>query len=527
MGRCLIENATRYILTSGAEMRRRIKLTTRRELAEAISHRYQAADRNSKRLILDEFIKVTGYHRKHAIRVLTAHGDALRERPAARRIYREAVKEALIVLWEASDRICGKRLKALLPSLVEAMERHKHLQLEDGVRALVLAMSAATIDRQLRAVREKAFGGRKQSVAGMSRVRKMVPVRTFADWGEVRPGYLEVDMVVHCEARAEGSFVHTLVLTDVESGWTECVALPLREQALIVEAVTGLRRRLPFPLLGLDTDNDSAFMNDTLWDYCQKQGIVFTRSRAYHKNDQAWVEQKNGAIVRKLIGYGRLEGLNATAALRRLYEASRLYINFFQPSFKLKSKWREGARVHKQYYPPETPCRRLLMRDDVSSEMKQALKRQMDSLDPVLLLKHIREAQDTVMALSQNRTPEMTTPEMSTFVNSLSTAWKAGEVRPTHRQEPKPGRWWRARADPFAEVWPVLLGWLEEKPDLEAKQMLKRLQASGYGNFPDGQLRTLQRRVRVWRTQIVQQLVYGTERLNAKATETNDERAEQ
>jgi hypothetical protein len=167
------------------------------------------------------------------------------------------------------------------------------------------------------------------------------------------------------------------------------------------------------------------------------------------------------------------------------------------------------------------------MRDDVSSEMKQALKRQMDSLDPVLLLKHIREAQDTVMALSQNRTPETTTPEMSTFVNSLSTAWKAGEVRPTHRQEPKPGRWWRARADPFAEVWPVLLGWLEERPDLEAKQMLKRLQASGYGNFPDGQLRTLQRRVRVWRTQIVQQLVYGTERLNAKATETNDERAEQ
>jgi hypothetical protein len=163
----------------------------------------------------------------------------------------------------------------------------------------------------------------------MSRVRKMVPVRTFADWGEVGAGYLEMDMVVHCGARAEGSFVHTLVLTDVASGWTECVALPVREQALIVEAATGLRRRLPFPLLGLDTDNDSAFMNDTLWDYCQEQGIVFTCSRAYHKNDQAWVEQKNGAIVRKLIGYGRLEGLSAMAALRRLYEDSRLYINFF------------------------------------------------------------------------------------------------------------------------------------------------------------------------------------------------------
>jgi len=128
-------------------------------------------------------------------------------------------------------------------------------------------------------------------------------------------------------------------------------------------------------------------MNDTLWEYCQKYGIVFTRSRAYRKNDQAWVEQKNGAIVRKLIGYGRLEGLSETAALRRLYESSRLYINFFQPSFKLKSKTREGARVHKKYELPETPCGRLLLRDDVSSEIKEALKRQMESLDPVLLLK--------------------------------------------------------------------------------------------------------------------------------------------
>jgi hypothetical protein len=140
----------------------------------------------------------------------------------------------------------------------------------------------------------------------------------------------------------------------------------------------------------------------------------------------------------------------------------------------------------------------------------------MESLDPVFLLKHIREAQEAVMALSQNRTPETAAPEVSAFVSSLATAWKAGEVRPTHRQEPKPGRWWRSRPDPFAEVWPVLLGWLEERPDLEAKQMLKRLQATGYGNFPDGQLRTLQRRVRVWRAQIVQQLVYGTERIQSE-----------
>jgi hypothetical protein len=497
-----------------------MKTTTRRELTAAISQRYRAADRNEKKLILDEFVKVTGYHRKHAIRVLTAQAYTPQGRPVGHRIYQEAVKEALIVLWEAADRICGKRLKALLPLLVEAMERHGHLRLQDGVKEQVLAISAATIDRLLRPVRERASGGRKKKSVQLNRVRKMVPVRTFADWEGVGPGYMEMDMVVHCGARLVGSFVHSLVLTDVASGWTECLALPVREQSLIVEAITGLRPRLPFPLLGLDTDNDSAFMNDTLWDYCQEQGIVLTRSRAYRKNDQAWVEQKNGAIVRKLIGYGRLEGLSATAALRRLYEASRLYINFFQPSFKLKSKWREGARVHKKYYLPETPYRRLLLRDDVSSEMKQVLKQQMEPLDPVLLLKGIREAQDMLMALSQNTTPAAVPSDVPAFVRSLATSWRTGEVRPTHRQETKPGRWWRSRPDPFAAVWPVLLGWLEERPDMEAKAMLQRLQASGYGNFPDGQLRTLQRRVQVWRKQIVQQLVYGAEPQTAERTES-------
>ena len=390
------------------------------------------------------------------------------------------------------------------------MERHGHLHLEDGVREQLLAVSAATIDRLLRPIRESAAGVRKKKGARLNRVRKMVPVRTFEDWKGVGPGFMEMDMVVHCGTKTVGTFVHSLVLTDVASGWTECMAIPVREQSLIVEAIAGLRPRLPFPLLGLDTDNDSAFMNDTLWGYCQKQGIEFTRSRAYRKNDQAWVEQKNGAIVRKLIGYGRLEGLSETAALRRLYEASRLYINFFQPSFKLMSKTREGARVHKKYEPPETPCRRLL-RADISPEIKEALKRQIEALDPVLLLKSIREAQDMLMALSKDRTPETAAPDASTFVKSLATAWRTGEVRPTHRQEAKPGRRWRTRPDPFAAAWPVLLGWLEERPDMEAKAMLKRLQASGFGDFPDGQLRTLQRRVRVWRKQIVQQLVYGAE----------------
>jgi hypothetical protein len=225
--------------------------------------------------------------------------------------------------------------------------------------------------------------------------------------------------------------------------------------------------------------------NNTLWDYCRQKGLEFTRCRAYRKNNQAWVEQKNGAVVRKLVGYGRLEGLAATAALRRLYEASREYVNFFQPSFKLKFKEREGAKVRKHYQTPETPIPRLMQRDDIAENTRQRLEEQFQKLDPMLLLKHIRDAQAVVMALSQNTTPPPLSEDMQKFVSSLVIAWNSGEVRPTHRREPRPGRWYRTRKDPFAEVWPVLLGWLEEKPDIEAKEMLKRLQASGYGNYSE------------------------------------------
>jgi hypothetical protein len=489
-------------------MKRPVSAATRRELRAAVAVRYREADRQGKKAILDEFVKVTGYHRKHAIRLLSGEQAGKPEGTVGRRIRDAAVEEALVVLWEASDRICGKRLKALLPTLVEAMERHGHLRLEAGVRETLLRLSAATIDRRLRPLRARAAGARRPG-RKLNRVRKLVAVKTFADWEAAAPGWMEVDLVTHSGPRAVGSFVHTLVLTDVASGWTECLALPVREQALIVEAVTAMAARLPFPLRGLDTDNDSAFMNDTLWDYCQRRGLELTRSRAYRKNDQAWVEQKNGAVVRKLVGYGRLEGLAATAALRRLYEASRLYVNFFQPSFKLKDKERVGAKVRKRYDPPQSPYGRLLGRDEVAASAKRKLEEQFRRLDPVLLLKHIRDAQAAVIGLSHNVTPPPLSEDLQQFVRSLATAWSDGEVRPTHRRAPRPGRWWRTRTDPFAEVWPVLLRWLEERPDLEATEMLKRLQASGYGEYPGGQLRTLQRRVREWRIRIARELVYG------------------
>ena len=175
-------------------------------------------------------------------------------------------------------------------------------------------------------------------------MRRCIPVRTFADWHDPAPGFVEADLVVHCGESMAGSFASTLVLTDIATGWTECVALLVREGSLIVDALDRLRSALPFPFLGIDTDNGSEFVNELLVTFCADHGIEFTRSRPYRKNDQAWVEQKNGSVVRRLVGHGRLEGLAAGEALARLYSASRLFVNFFQPSFKLADKERVGAR---------------------------------------------------------------------------------------------------------------------------------------------------------------------------------------
>ena len=259
-----------------------------------------------------------------------------------RRIYDEAVREALIVIWEASDRICGKRLRPLVPVLVEAMERHGHLQFAPEVRTGLLAMSAATIDRALRAVRAEAGqrGRRRGSVLPRrsGAACRCAPSPTGTD---PPPGFVEADLVAHSGPVASGSFVQTLVLTDIATGWTECAPLLVREQRLLTEVLSEMRKLLPFALLGFDTDNDSVFMNETVRDYCQAAGIEFTRCRPYRKNDQAWVEQKNGAVVRRIVGYRRFEGLEAAAALARLY-ATLAAVRELLPA--LVQAGREGTR---------------------------------------------------------------------------------------------------------------------------------------------------------------------------------------
>jgi hypothetical protein len=274
---------------------------------------------------------------------------------ASRRVYDEAVKTALTIIWEAADRICGKRLKAAIPNLIRAMEKHGHLQLNPEVRKLVLKVSAATIDRLLTPVR-KGAGARRRRHA-KKRVSRAIPIKTFSDWKDPAPGFLEIDFVVHGGGSMAGEYLHSLVVTDVCSGWVEAVPLLAREQNLVIAGLDRIREQFPVVALGIDSDNDGAFINDTLAAYCQEQAITFTRSRPHHSNDQAWIEQKNGAVIRRMVGHERFSGIVAGQALAQLLQVVRLYVNYFQPSFKLRERVREGSKVKKSYHPPATPVR--------------------------------------------------------------------------------------------------------------------------------------------------------------------------
>jgi hypothetical protein len=240
-------------------------MATRDELVVVAGERYRRSVRRERGRILDEFTALTGFHRKHAMRLLrsSARSDRNGARPE-RRIYGEAMRETLIILWETSDRVCGKRLRPLIPILIESMERAGHLQLAPEVRAGLLAMSAATIDRALAAMKGEAGQKKRRRSASSSAIRRSIPVRTFSDWNDPPPGFMEADLVSHSGPVPAGSFAQTLTLTDIATGWTECAPLLVREQTLLIEVLKRMRGVMPFPLLGFDTDNDSVFMNEPL-----------------------------------------------------------------------------------------------------------------------------------------------------------------------------------------------------------------------------------------------------------------------
>jgi IS30 family transposase len=403
------------------------------------------------------------------------------------------------------------------------MEKFGYLQLSDEVRSKILVISPATVDRILYPVRQRRRGHGLSTTRSGQLLKSQVPIRTFGDWNDLRPGFSEADLVAHCGTTVAGSYLHTLTITDVATGWTECVAILVRDQNVTLRAIRQAREQLPLPLLGLDTDNGGEFLNYQLLEYCLAEEITFTRARPYRKNDQCHVEQKNGDIVRRYIGYDRYDGVEPCRIMNALYERLRLYVNFFQPSLKLVKKVRDGARVSKFYDEAKTPYQRILASELVADDIKTTLRGRFEQLDPVRLLWQIEQLQDALWRHANIATSLVVDSDRTTIQPKMS---RNGEqlpvpVAPTHSEVPEPVvrkrrqyrrtkrlpiyRYWRTRKDPFAAVWPEIEVQLAKTPNVTGKMLFEWLCQRHPGAFKPGQLRTLQRRVREWRLKLAKE----------------------
>jgi hypothetical protein len=397
----------------------RLTMKQRQAVTAVTVQRYRQGRKKVKRQILDEFCKTTGYSRGYARFVLRNHGRQVllhgqkviigdlhkRQQRVKSRYYDEQVVQALSKLWQLLNYLCGKRLVAIMPELIAKLEQFGELRLTPLTKEKLLRISAASIDRLLQPERRKhQLRGRSHTKPG-TLLKHQIPIRTFAEWDEQRPGFAEIDLVAHDGSLALGDYCQTLDLTDVCTGWTETEAVPNKAQIWVFEAIQTIRQRLPFPLLGLDSDNGSEFINNDLLRYCQQQHITFTRARPYRKNDNCYVEQKNYSVVRQTVGYQRFDSTAELIVLKQLYATLRLYTNFFQPTMKLKSKERFGSRVKKSYYAPQTPYQRVLACAEVAAADKKKLTRQYQTLNPAALKRELDKYRKELFRLATKKRP--------------------------------------------------------------------------------------------------------------------------
>jgi hypothetical protein len=340
-----------------------------------LRERYRKARKKDRGKILDELVATTGYHRKHAIALL--RGKRRHRNPKTpiqrmrRRIYLAEDKRAVLWLAELFDQISSKRLRVAMNAELDHVR--DDLEVSRACFKRLRQISPSTMDR-FRRTERRAVGRHRGGTKPGTLLKHQIQVRTFADWDDKRPGFEEIDLVQHDGGNPSGFFACTLNVTDVSTGWTEMRAVPTKAQKHVFAAVEHVRSHLPFPLLGLDSDNGAEFINDELVRYCEKEQLTFTRGRVGRKNDNPFVEQKNWSVVRRLVGYGRYETQRQVNQLNALYAVYRLYVNHFLPVQKLMAKVREGSRVKKIYDDPKTPYQRVLDSDQVSSEAKRKLR---------------------------------------------------------------------------------------------------------------------------------------------------------
>jgi hypothetical protein len=365
--------------------------------------RYGAATKRERGRLLDEYCKTTGCHRKAAIRRLRAIPRGAPRRPGRPRRYGPELLPLLERIWLASDQLSGKLLRPVLPALLTALHEHHRVAIPPPVGAALTAASPATLDRLLHPLRRRRGRQPRRLSTARHRVRAQVPLRTWSEWAGGAPSALQGDLVLHCGESTAGRFCATLVAVDVATTWTDLQPLWGLHHQRVTGALQHLSQRLPFALREWHSDNGSEFINACLLGWCQRRQVRFTRGRPYRKNDQAWVEQRNGLLVRRLVGYDRYSSHAALTVLHRLYGLLRLQHNFFRPVRKLMSKRRVGSKVVKRYDAAQTPYQRLLATNVLPAEQRQRLDQQLRALDPIAVARDIQQTLDVLWKLADTR----------------------------------------------------------------------------------------------------------------------------
>jgi hypothetical protein len=374
---------------------------SKQEYLTAIRSRYLAANKSEKQAILDEFCVVCGYNRKYAIRLLRGSLQQSSPQQKSRRgrktkYHQPELVAFLKALWIAANLACGKRLKAMIPNWLP----HYPETLSDAIKSLLATISASTIDRLLKPQRAKHQKCGLGTTKPGSILKHHIPVKTN-QWDETRPGFLEADTVAHCGTSTAGMFVFTVNCVDIATGWTEQRAVWGKGERGVLAAIQSIEQALPFPLLGFDCDNGSEFLNWHLQHYLteRQRPVQYTRSRPYHKNDNAHVEEKNWTHIRQYLGYGRFDRQELTPQLNELYTTEwRSLLNFFLPSMKLQEKSRQGSKIIKKHDRPKTPLQRVLDSPHVDESIKQQLREQFQALNPFQLKQQMLEKVQRILA---------------------------------------------------------------------------------------------------------------------------------